>query len=76
MYYLFKYGSSYYEKIHGFHLSEETKQQIHYDNINKSNNAKIDDIDEFIKYVKKYDKYNKIEDLELWVIGISFSADM
>jgi len=73
LYYLLKYGSSYYEKIHGFQLKNELKKNEHLDNIKKTRNIKLKNIPEFIEFIQKNDIYKKInmEVLNKFIIKIN-----
>ena len=44
-YYLFKYGSSYYEHNFNFHIIDPLKQSIHNENIKKSKNIRLNNND-------------------------------
>ena len=52
-FYLFKYGSSYYEKIHNFRISDKNQLLDHEYNISVANNALLD-ISDFYNYMKIY----------------------
>ena len=74
MYYLFKYGSSYYEKNHNFQLVDSVDKIKHKSNIEKTKNAilsidefqehmKYDNTPEFNQFISNIQQYSTVKEL-------------